>query len=265
MKRLLSIALTLTFVIAIAACGRTPADLSILEDITLSIGDFTVEAARLPHDFEQTRLEAVSLNSLGEERHVVAYGVLLETLLQEQGLSQRDFASAVALGYDGYSIAVPSEILHGREILLAFEFNGEFIEPRIVIPEERAMYWVKYLREIELIVHAEETEVTREVAFEDILTALADYAEDFKYYDADTQALPIARLLDYLDAERVDFVTMTAADGLVKTERFSTFSQQLLVFDGTEDAPLFIGPNLPIGMRVRHLVSIQIGETLVVM
>ena len=65
-----------------------------------------------------------------------------------------------------------------------------------------------------------------------------------------------------IGAEETEFVEITAADGLVKTERYRIFAAQLLVFAGTPDAPLFTGSNLPEGMRVKNITSIQIGEIL---
>jgi len=253
---------TLLFAVCLSfilfACGNdTPAD-----NVTITIGDYTVTSEQLRGDYEQTELEALSVNSLGEERNRQAKGVLLETILQQRGTSQADYASAEVTSGDGYSIAIPGEVLRGRDILIAYEMDGESIEPRLVVPEERAMYWVKSVRGIELIAQAGPAEITREVFLNDLIAQLSEYVEGYKYHDADCEALPIALLLDAAQAGPADFVTITAADGLVKSERYSTFRGQMLVFDGTTDAPVFIGPDLPEGMRVKNIVSIQIGGVL---
>ena len=254
---------TLLFAVCLSfilfACGNdTPAD-----NVTITIGDYTVTSEQLRGDYEQTELEALSVNSLGEERNRQAKGVLLETILQQRGTSQADYASAEVTSGDGYSIAIPGEVLRGRDILIAYELDGETIEPRLVVPEERAMYWVKSLRAIEFMAQAESIEITRELLLSDLIAQLSGSIEAYKYYDADCKALPIALLLEAAQANRVDFVTITAADGLVKSERYSTFAGQMLVFEGTPDAPLFIGPDLPEGMRVKNIESIQIGEVLI--
>ncbi|MCL2495493.1 MAG: molybdopterin-dependent oxidoreductase [Oscillospiraceae bacterium] len=268
--RICALLLAACLCLALSACGTGAgqADYSILEGITIAFsglpgGEFTVDAARLPHDFTQAEREALSVNSLGEERQRLAKGVLLETILAQHGASQGDYARAEATSGDGYAIAIPGEVLRTRDILIAFELDGEIIQPRLVVPGERAMYWVKNLRGIELIASADAPEVTREVSLSDLIAGLSDRAEDYKYGDADCKALPIALLLEAAGAERADFVTITAADGLVKNERWSTFAGQLLVFEGTPEAPLFTGPDLPEGMRVKNVESIQIGGVLI--
>jgi len=267
--RLCALALAACLCLALFACGKGAgqADYSILEGISIAVsglpgGEFTVDAARLPYDFAQAEREALSVNSLGEERQRQAKGVLLETILQLHGASQGDYARAEAVSGDGYAIAIPAEVLHGRDILIAYELDGGVIEPRLVVPGERAMYWVKSLRGIELIAGAESVAIEKEVSLADLIAGLLDRAEDYKYGDADCKALPIALLLEAAGAERADFVTITAADGLVKNERWSSFAGQLLVFEGTPEAPLFTGPDLPEGMRVKNVESIQIGGVL---
>jgi len=257
-KRIFALLLAACLSLALFACGSdAPPD-----DIVITIGDFTVTATQLRSDFEQTELEALSVNSLGQERQRQTRGVLLETLLRRQGVSQMDYASALVTSGDGYSINIPGEVLRGRDILIAHEMDGGRIEPRLVVPEERAMYWVKGVRGIELIAPAESVEITREVSLNDLIARLSDSAESYKYYDADCRALPIALLMEAAGVEQVDFVTITAADGLVKNERCSTFAGQMLVFEGTPEAPLFIGPDLPEGMRVKNIKSVQIGGVL---
>jgi len=226
-------------------------------------GEITLTGAQLKEAYELTELDAVSVNSKGTEKQVRAKGVLLETILRRHGASLRDFDTATATASDGYSIAIPGEVLHGRDILIAFETNGERIAPRFVVPDERAMYWVKLVSKIELVGQAQAQPVTREVSLDELIARLSDRAEGYKYYDADCRALPIALLLEAIGAQPVDFVIITSADGLLKNERYSTFAAQMLVFQGTPDAPLFIGPDLPEGMRVKNVASFQVGGVLV--
>ena len=225
-------------------------------------GEFALTGAMLKSSDALTELDALSINSLGEEKQRHAKGVLLEAILREQGASRMDFASAVVTSGDGYSIALPGEVLRGRDILIAYEMDGEAIAPRLVVPEERAMYWVKGVSGIELIAQAGQEKITRELLLADLIERLSGQAEDYKYRDADCKALPVALLLEAAEAEPVDFVTMTSTDGLVKDERYATFAGQYIVFEGTPDAPLFIGPDLPEGMRVKNIESIQIGGVL---
>ena len=177
-KRICALLLAGCLCLALFACGGdTPGDAPV-DDITITIGDFTVTSTQLRGDFELTELDALSINSLGEERQRQAKGVLLETILQRHGISQIDFASAEVTSGDGYSIAIPGEVLRGRDILIAYEIDGEIIEPRLVVPGERAMYWVKSVRGIELIAQAESVEITREILFDDLIAQLSDKMEE---------------------------------------------------------------------------------------
>ncbi|MCL2445366.1 MAG: molybdopterin-dependent oxidoreductase [Oscillospiraceae bacterium] len=269
MKKLLPILCAIGLVIALAACATHAQDFTFLDDIIITVHapelflDLNAQALR-NGDFDVVERETISVNARGEQRHVHVRGVLLEDILQANGLTQHDFAAVTATGADGYFISIPADILRSRDILLAYQMNGEAIDPRVIIPDERLMFWVRYLRELELVPHGAAQEVTREYAFSELLAELDEYTELFGHEGDETQALPIANMLAHLGNPHSDFVIITADDGLVKTERFSTFSQQLIVFAGTDLAPLFIGPSLPVGMRVHNMSSVQIGEVLVV-
>ena len=226
-------------------------------------GDFILTGAMLKSNYEITELDTVSINSKGTQKDVHAKGVLLETVLQECGVSQLEFDSVTANSTDGYAITIPSDVLRTRDILIAFETNGEAIAPRLVIPEERAMYWAKLLGSIELSGQAQEEPVTAELSLDGLIERLRDQAEDYKYYDETCRALPMALLLEAIGAEQTTFVTIRSVDGLCKVEKYETFAAQMLLFEGTPDAPLYIGPNLPTGMRMKNVESIQVGGILV--
>ncbi|MCL2507741.1 MAG: FMN-binding protein [Oscillospiraceae bacterium] len=226
-------------------------------------GDITVTGERLRSDFEITELDTVSINSTGTEKTVRAKGVLLETILQKNGVSQKEFGSATANSADGYSVMITGEIFQNRDLLIAFEINGEVIPPRMVVPEERAMYWVKNLSAIEFAEQAQVQPVTKEISLNELFASLKDRAEDYRYGGIDCKALPVALILNEIGAEQTRFVTIKSSDGLEKTERYSTFAAQMLLIEGMPEAPMYIGPSLPEGMRVKNVSSFQIGGILV--
>jgi len=191
--------------------------------------------------------------------------VLLETILQSRGLSQKDFDSATATATDGYSITVPGKLLQSRDILIAFETNGEAIAPRFVVPEERAMYWVKLLHTIALAGPMEPGPIVKVIALADLIDVLKDQAEDYQYLGSICKALPLSLVLEMgiFSGVDTDFVTIKSTDGLTKTEQYATFAAQMLLFEGTADAPLYIGRDLPAGMRVKNVESFQVGCILV--
>ncbi|MDR2687470.1 MAG: FMN-binding protein [Oscillospiraceae bacterium] len=226
-------------------------------------GDFTLTGAQLREDYELSEVDAVSINSKGTVKDVHAKGVLLEAILQKRGATLRDFGAMTASATDSYTITIPSGVLRSREILIAFETNGEEIAPRLVVPGERAMYWVKLLSEIAFESEAEEAPVTREFDLGELIEKLKPRAADYRHNGAGCRAIAISLLLEEINAEDVPFVTLKSADGLTKTEKYEVFAGQLLVFEGTPDAPLYTGPDLPEGMRPKNVASFQVGGALV--
>lgn len=224
----------------------------------------------LKRDFEPVTLTAVSISSSGEEKEVVATGVTLGAILEEYGASPADFAAVLTVASDGYSIEIPGEILHSRDILIAYEVNGEPQSLRTVIPDERAMYWSKFLSRIELL-GAEQVAaqpITQLLLLESAISLLADRCEPYQYYDKTGSALPIAALLEQCIEQQlqtpVGFVQIRSTDQLEKSERYDVFRQQYILYEGVEeDVPLFIGPDLPVGMRVKQLLTVQVGPVCV--
>ena len=268
-KKILALLFAACLGLGLFGCGNgaAPAESIVPEETDIVVsglpeGAFVLTGAQLRSEFEITELDAVSINSKGAERQVHAKGVLLETILRARGALLADFDSAIGTATDGYMIAIPESVLRGREILVAFETDGEEIPPRFVVPGERAMYWVKELRAIELVGAIQETPVEREVSLGDLIERLKEQARPYEHKGEDCLALPMALLLAEIDAGEAEFVTVKSADGLTKTEKYDTFAGQFLVIEGTPDAPLYTGPEMPAGMRVKQVESIQAGGVL---
>jgi len=265
MKKIFVLLLAACLSLAFFGCGEKAIEDTGEIALSLTAGDraLTFTAAQLRNQ-TITELDAVSINSRGDEKEIHAKGVLLNDLRKLAVVFQERYDSAIANAADGYSIAISSEILRNREILVAFEYNGEPLEkPRLVIPNERAMYWVKNLTSIEFMRSELDKDIAQEYSLEDLVHQLKDDAKEYQYEGTDCKALPIDLILAAIGAEKTEFVEIKAADGLVKTERYSTFAAQMLVFDGTPEVPLFTGPDLPEGMRVKNVTSIQIGDILI--
>ena len=229
----------------------------------LPAGEFTLTGAQLKSGYEIVELDTTAINNEDTERPVHAKGVMLEAVLQKHGASLKDFEAVTATAADGYSITIPGEVLRTRDLLLAFEIDGEAIDPRFVVPEERTMYWVKSVQSIALESGPPEAPVTKEIVLTELIEQLKNQAQDYEYGGAACKALPLELVLQTIGAKKSDFVTLRSADGLTKTEQYDTFAAQLLVFEGTPDAPVYTGPDLPEGMRLKHVVSIQTGGILV--
>ena len=99
--------------------------------------------------------DVVSVSSSGEETEMNVSGGLLGELLEIHGISQIELNGIRVTAVDGYSMEIPSEVLKNRDIILAYEIDGKpLLEKnrpvRIIIPGERAMYWVSAVSTIEI-------------------------------------------------------------------------------------------------------------------
>lgn len=107
----------------------------------------------------------------GETTQYAVKGALLADVLLGIGKSQADLWAIRLEAGDGYSIEVPQEILKTRQIILAYEVDGKPLEDdarpvRVIIPEERAMYWVRNLIRIEILTPEPAAAVTELVFIE---------------------------------------------------------------------------------------------------
>ncbi|WKY47090.1 FMN-binding protein [Eubacteriaceae bacterium ES3] len=202
--------------------------------------------------------DAISVDASGTETPTTGKGVKLEDILAEYGASQKNFDAIVLTATDGYAIEVPKEVLTTRDVIIAYEINGEAVDLRTVIPEERAMYWVKFLNQIE-IKGAVENIATANLALLETAVTLCDI-EDYKYYDSIDQAITTAQLLEQTGNLNANTVEVAGADGWSRNEEFDTYSSQYIKITG-ENAPMFIGPDLPEGMRMKDMLYNKVGDT----
>jgi len=208
-------------------------------------------------DMPGVTVDAQSVNASGTVSDVTATGVLLDTVLRTLGVSQRDFESIIVTATDGYSIEYPRDILYSRDIIIAWEFNGDPQNPpRAVIPGERAMYWVKFLSTFEL---KDEVRIESVNTIDILETMIAQIpGEDYKYYDSVDKAVPVSAIFEKYVSSKADFVTLRSIDSWGKNDRYDTVAAQFIKYSG-EFAPMFIGPALPEGMRLKNTLSMQIG------
>lgn len=211
---------------------------------------------------EPVKATVENLTSDGEERMNEVEGVLLESLLNEHGLSQKDFSSIRLVAGDGYAMEVTADILNEKDIILAYKFDGENLDEkkmplRAAIDDVRSMYYVGNLAEIQfsqLNTEASADGINKIVLLE---TAFSDLeTQSYTYYDSEDEAILVADLFNiHLDVEP-EKVYMAANDGYDKTESYDVLKDGYIKITG-EDAPLFTGKNLPIGMNVKYLMNLQ--------
>jgi hypothetical protein len=201
--------------------------------------------------------EANTINSANEESRRSFTGARVDKLLAHFGANLDQYATVTAKAGDGYSVQIPKPILESRQLILAWELEGKPLEGkdaplRMVVPEERTLFWVRNV--VELVFSKEEsgTAVAELVFFENLLPELA--AEIYTHYGSEDQAVNLAQLV-----EEEAQATMIAKDGLTKHEYLKAGIDYYIKVDG-EDAPLFFAPDLPKGMFVKDLALLIHGN-----
>ncbi len=209
--------------------------------------------------FESVSVSTVSVDASGDENPTDAVGTLLEDILNANGLSQLDYGSIILTASDGYAIEIPGEVLAIRDVIVAYQVNGEEVDLRTVVPEERAMYWVKFLDTIELMNPKQADKTTEVYIQETLIETAAIESSDYKYYEAVDQAITLDQLFE-ATGKQDDFVMLMGTDGWSKSEKWELAAAQYLKITG-EHAPMFIGPDLPEGMRMKQNLYFKYGES----
>lgn len=217
---------------------------------------------------EKVNSDVISISSSGEENEMNVTGGLLEELLQKHDISQKDLSGIRFIASDGYSIDVPDTVLKSRDIILAYEVDGEPLfedsQPiRVVVPDERAMYWVKKLEKIELIMdedpQVDNQEASKLIILDSTLSKLKEV--DYEYYKDMDKAVTIDELLTEFSLDDLnDKVFIKAGDGLEKTEANKVFRDAYIKTTG-EGSPMFTSPDMPKGMTVKNILWFSVGDT----
>lgn len=211
--------------------------------------------------------DVVAVTSSGERNEMNVSGGLLEELLGKYNKSQKNLSIVRFIATDGYSIDIPKEVLENRDIILAYEIDGkplfEDSQPlRIIIPDERAMYWVKGLNKIEIVENDKKQgnkEIDKIIIFD---TAILDLKqEDYKYYESVDKAIKTNDLLTSHASDNIeDEIFIKAADGLEKSESNKVFRDAYIKTTG-KDSPIFLSSDMPKGMTVKDILWFSTGST----
>lgn len=208
---------------------------------------------------EPKEMTIESIRSSGDIKKNSVKGVLLQDILNDYDSREENFNAIQLVAGDGYSMVVPMEILEKRDIILVYEVDGQPLDDKAqplmtAIPDERSMYWVKNLVEINLLM-----EESQSLARLIILDTAKDHLEavDYTYYDAVDQAIAVEELLIHYDINTTDQKAYAKAkDGLEKEETIEVLMKGYFKMTG-KDAPLFLSPDLPKGMHIKEILALS--------
>jgi hypothetical protein len=207
-----------------------------------------------------------TINSKGKKTKHSAKGVLLDGILAKYGKSQKNCAGIRFASVDGYSIVVPEEVLKKRDILLSYD--DLIFKPvkapekplRVIVPDERSIYWVRNLTTIELLQHEGMADTTGVVFLDTAVETVVSY--DYEYYNSSDKAVKAGDLTaKFIENETTgEAVLVKAADGFEKNEKLDIFQKGFIKYTGV-DAPAFVAPDMPKGMHIKNIKCFLIGKT----
>lgn len=244
-------------------------DQNVITITGLEGGDIEVSVDEIKQ-LERVEGDLKSISSSGETKKTNITGGRLEELLEKHNTSLKNMDGLRFIAKDEYAIDIPKEILENRDIILAYEIDGkplhEKAQPiRTVVPEERSMYWVQGLSEIELVKAEESTagekssSIGKLILLDSAITTLETV--DYEYYEEVDEAIRTSDLLNsYAKEDKDQEVYLKASDNLEKSESNEIFKEAFIKTTG-ENAPMLGSPNMPKGMTVKNLLWFTIGDT----
>jgi hypothetical protein len=221
--------------------------------------EISINVPELMKDFKAVNTDVISINSSGEENKMNITGVPLKEVLSSKGIDMTSFNFVRPVSGDGYSIEIPEDILKKREVLLAYKIDGEPINEkskpvRIIVPDERAMYWARNVVKIELLNKKESVETGKIVFLE---TAYKNLEQTkYMYQDSFDPAVKLSELLSKYGSTSGNELYFVSRDGLKRTETKENALVSLIKISGNA-SPLFLSPNLPGGMFIKEIVSFK--------
>ncbi|MDR1291837.1 MAG: hypothetical protein LBJ91_00355 [Clostridiales Family XIII bacterium] len=261
-------AVALAFVM-FASCARPdPSSLSYLDKEIVISGvedeDFTVTVRELT-ELESVRKKAEAMRANGDIVKTTAVGPTIDTFLAKYGKDKAGFSSVRFSASDGYSIAVPKEVLDSREIVLSYmdgaePYPKEVAPLRAVVIGERAMYWARMVNKIEFETGTSGS-LTNKVVF--LETALPGLKSEYSEEEGGDIVSTIDLLSKYGGMTEGGKVFMAAYDGLKKNETIENFLKGYIKYTG-DNIPQFCSPDLPEGMNLNGVAAIRTGTTIYV-
>lgn len=211
------------------------------------------ELMKLP----RVRRDCILRKSTGTEIPLSVEGPTLQEVLKHYKMDITNYTAMGITARDGYYALVPSEILHQKEILLAYMFNDEPIDEeekpiRVVIPEEFGVYWVKMVSNIDFYSNITQKDIHSIKVFDALTRDIKPYM--YEYYGKKDASIEIGKILQKLgEVDTKGFFTMVSSDGLVKNETITMVKQRYYIKTEGENAPMNIGPDFKLGMNVKHM------------
>lgn len=238
---------------------ETPQDEEAIVITGAELGEHEITVAELK-ELTPVEQDVVSVSSSGEENEYSVKGALFSEVIAELGLNQKELGAIRFVAGDGYMMEVPKEVLAARDIILAYEIDGEPLLERTrplraIVPEERSMYWVRNLVKIEILEDAVAEPLSKLMMLENVVSSMEQ--QDYTYYDSTDRAVLCSALPL---PEAGETVYLKSSDGLDKNEKAEVFLAEGYLKVTGEANPVYLSPNLPKGMHVKEVLWLAKAE-----
>ncbi|MDA3886234.1 MAG: molybdopterin-dependent oxidoreductase [Candidatus Delongbacteria bacterium] len=217
----------------------------------------------LKNDFKPVTADVVSISSSGEKNEMTVVGVTLKDLLVSKKIDISSFKSIRAVAGDGYSIEIPEEIFSKRQVILAYKINGELLNDkskpiRVIVPDERAMYWARNVVKIELLQKKNTITIEKIVFLETAYKKLPQ--TKYMYYETQDIVVPVKELLSNYCGDCKGELDFESTDGLIRSETNENALISFIKING-KGKPLFLSPDLPGGMYIKNILLFKTNNT----
>jgi hypothetical protein len=267
MKKTLIIVLALLmFIVVSGGCNSSQAN-NLANDAALTINGDGVEIMLDAQDMrsqEIITLTCTNIDSKGVVAEVMVSGFSLSELLAANDILFENVTSMNFIGSDGYKMAAPANEFADNDVYVIFNYDGEELEyPRSCIPDKRAMYWVKNLVEIELVLSEQAGSSNT------VVDQISIFREGIKELDGaelgNKGEYVLAYFMQdyfekYIGSIPTDPLKMIAIDGFSKTETADVFFDNYVTIEEQVaeegNLPLYFSETLSNGMRVKQLDAV---------
>jgi Na+-translocating ferredoxin:NAD+ oxidoreductase RnfG subunit len=210
-------------------------------------------------NYTQVETETILAKTNGVRENIIATGVLLKDILNNNKININDYEDLGITGRDNYYSMISKDIIENRDIILSDFVNGEEIpreeKPvRVVIPDEMGPYWVKNVTKIELYTHVSPKNIQNVYIFKPFVQNIKPYY--YEYYGSQDESYLVGAILNkFGEVDKNGFFTMVASDGLIKNETISMVRDRYYIKTAGENAPMNISPGFKLGYNVKEMTS----------
>lgn len=207
-------------------------------------------------DFSDESIVALQTTRISDEQENTDFweGLLLSEILSEYGIS--GFDELVFNAADGYQVRLAKEDLESNTSLIAFRQNGESLELlRLIIPEQRDMYWIAGLTDIEIVHRIKPMRPSILYSADNILKDLPKAPHKLSYQPSGGYLF--RRLISNKQPFAAGEYLLIGSDGLQRTLDYDKYLKNAYLIPHENGGYDLVSSDMPAGMWIKSIAYIQ--------